>query len=145
LALRAVSAAPRAVSAALRAVSAALKAEMMGTMNMALHNLRDPGQEALEADDCPNGGPCHKESSSQWNWPNVEYSRHVAARQDAFDRILQGADHLIASAIPPGATKSERDGEAAWAQTQARMQGVVDIATELGEASFSTIQGTEQK
>jgi hypothetical protein len=60
----------------------------------------------------------------------------VAARQDTFDRTLLGADHLIASATPSGATKSERGEEAAWEQTQALMQGVVDIATELGEAGF---------
>jgi hypothetical protein len=51
-------------------------AEMMGTMSMALCNLHDQGQEYLEADDGPNGGPCHKENF-QWNWSDVEYSRHV--------------------------------------------------------------------
>jgi hypothetical protein len=35
---------------------------MMCTMSMVLRNLRDQGQEALEADDGLNGGPCHKES-----------------------------------------------------------------------------------
>jgi hypothetical protein len=43
-------------------------AEMMGTMNMVLRNLRDQGQEYLEADDGLNGGPCHKENF-QWNCP----------------------------------------------------------------------------
>jgi hypothetical protein len=68
----------------------------------------------------------------------VEYDRHVhvVARQDTFDRTLQGADHLIASATPSGAATSERDEEAAWEQTQALMQGVVNIATELSEAGF---------
>jgi hypothetical protein len=60
----------------------------------------------------------------------------VAARQDTFDRILRGADHLIASATPSGAAKSERDEEATCEQTQALMQGVVDIATELDGAGF---------
>jgi hypothetical protein len=66
----------------------------------------------------------------------VEYSNHVAARQDAFDRTFDGTDHLIANATPSGAAESERGEEAAWKQTQVLMQGVVDLAAELGEAGF---------
>jgi hypothetical protein len=110
-------------------------AEMMGTMNMVLRNLRDQGQEDLEVGGGLNGGPCHKESFL-WNWSNVEYSRHVAARQDTLDRIFEGADRLIANATPSGAAESERDEEATWKQTQVLMQGVVDLAAELGEAGF---------
>jgi hypothetical protein len=84
-------------------------AEMMDTMNIILRNLRDQGQEYLEANDGLHGGPCCKENF-QWNWSNVEYSRHVVvvARQDTFDRILQGADHLIASATASGAAEQPR-------------------------------------
>jgi hypothetical protein len=54
----------------------------------------------------------------------------VAADQDTFDWILQGADRLIASAIQPGAATS------AWAQTRALVQGAAEIATKLSEVGF---------
>jgi hypothetical protein len=110
-------------------------AEMMDTMNMVLRNLRDQGQEDLETDDGLNEGPCHEESFL-WSWSNVEYSRHVAARQDTFDRIFEGADHLIANATPSGTAGLERDEEATWEQTQVLIQGTFDLADKLSEAGF---------
>ena len=66
----------------------------------------------------------------------MEYSRHVAARQNTFDRIFEGADLLITNATPSGTAESERDEKAAWEQTQVLMQGVVDLAGELDKADF---------
>ena len=113
-------------------------AEVMGTMNMVLRNPRDQVQGALEVDDGLNGAPCHEESF-QWNWSNVEYSRHVAEWLRGKTPLIGSFTERITSSpahTPSGATKSERDEEAAWEQTQALMQGVVDIATELGGAGF---------
>jgi hypothetical protein len=47
-----------------------------------------------------------------------QHSRHVAARQNTFDRIFEGADLLITNATPSGTAESERDEKAAWEQTQ---------------------------
>jgi hypothetical protein len=60
----------------------------------------------------------------------------VAARQNTFDRIFEGADLLITNATPSGTAESERDEKAAWEQTQVLMQGVVDLAGELDKADF---------
>jgi hypothetical protein len=60
----------------------------------------------------------------------------VAARQNTFDRIFEGADLLITNATSSGTAESERDGKAAWEQTQVLMQGVVDLAGELDKANF---------
>jgi hypothetical protein len=117
-------------------------AEMLGTMNMILRNVRDQGQEDLEADEYPNGGPSH-EQNFLWNWSNVEYSDHVAARQDAFDRIFEGADRLIANATPSGTAELERDEEAAWGQTQVLMQGVVDQPCVLQDDGSDALIGLD--
>jgi hypothetical protein len=106
--------------------------EMMHTMNTVLRNLRDQELMDIETND---EGPCHKECFL-WRWSNVEYSRHVAARQNTFDRIFEGADRLIADGTPSGTADSERDEKAAWEQTQVLMQGVVDLSDELDEADF---------
>jgi hypothetical protein len=86
---------------------------MMGTMNVFIRNLRDQGQGDLETHD---KGPCHEECFLG-RWSNVEYIHPVAARQDTFDGIFEGADRLIANATPSGTSESERDEEAAWEQT----------------------------
>jgi hypothetical protein len=69
-------------------------------------------------------------------WSNVEYDRYVAARQNTFDRVFEGADLLITNATPSGSAESERDEKAAWEQTQALMQGVIDLASELNKADL---------
>jgi hypothetical protein len=106
--------------------------EMMHTVNMILRNLRD--QELIEID-THNEGPGHRECFLQ-RWSSVEYSHPVAARQDTFDGIFEGADRLITNATPSETAGSERDEQAAWEQTQVLMQGVADLADELDEAGF---------
>jgi hypothetical protein len=70
--------------------------EMMHTMNRVLRNFRD--QKLMEIE-TRNKGPCHEECFVR-RWSNVEYSRHVAARQNTFDRIFEGADLLIITTTP---------------------------------------------
>jgi hypothetical protein len=65
---------------------------MMHTVNMALRNLRDRELMDIETND---EGPRHRECFLR-RWSNVEYSHPVAARQDTFDRVLEGVDRLIA-------------------------------------------------
>jgi hypothetical protein len=59
----------------------------------------------------------------------------VAARQDTFDGIFEGADRLIANATPSGTAGLERDEEATWKQTQVLLQGKFDLADKLSEAA----------
>jgi hypothetical protein len=99
---------------------------------MALRNLRD--QKLIEID-THNEGPGHREFFLQ-RWSSVEYSHPVAARQDTFDGIFEGADRLIINATPSETAGSERDEQAAWEQTQVLMQGVADLADKLDEAGF---------
>jgi hypothetical protein len=108
--------------------------DMVRTVNMVLRNARD--QELMDMHIETSGkGPCHEECFLR-RWSNVEYSRHVAARQNTFDRIFEGADLLITNATPSGTAEPERDEKAAWEQIQVLMQGVVDLAGELDKADF---------
>jgi hypothetical protein len=107
---------------------------------MVLRNLRDQELMDIETND---KGPCHEECFLR-RWSNVEYNRHVVARQNTFDRIFEGADLLITNATPSGTAESERDEKAAWEQTQVLMQRVVDLADELDKADFP-VPGTKQK
>jgi hypothetical protein len=99
---------------------------------MVLRNVRDQDLMEIEASGM---GPCHEECFLR-RWSNVEYNRHAGARQNTFDGIFEGADLLIANATPSGTAESERDEQAAREQTQVLMQGVVDLAHKLDEASF---------
>jgi hypothetical protein len=106
--------------------------EVVRTVNMVLRNVRDQKLMDIETSD---EGLCRKECF--WRrWSNVEYSRHVVARQNTIDRIFEGADLLITNATPSGTAESERDEKATWEQTQILMQGVVDLAGELDKADF---------
>ena len=60
----------------------------------------------------------------------MRYSRYAAADQDKYDRIFHDheADHLVDDAIQPKQAMPLRD---ALVQTQALVEGVVKIATEL--------------
>jgi hypothetical protein len=109
-------------------------ASMMGSMNRVIRHLRDEKREYIEKTKGLHGGACFKENF-QWNWSNVRYDRHVAARQDRFDWIFydHGADHLVDDAIQPRQAMPLRD---AWVQTRALVKGVAEIATTLNAADL---------
>jgi hypothetical protein len=106
-------------------------ASIMSSMNKFVHHLRDEELECIEDAKGYHGGACDKENF-QSRWSNVRYSRYVAAGQDKYDRIFH--DHeadLVDDAIRPKQAMPLRD---ALVQTQALMEGVVKIATELNAA-----------
>jgi hypothetical protein len=94
--------------------------------------IRDEERECIEDAKGYRGGPCDR-GNFQGRWSNVRYSRYVAADQDEYDRIFHDhkVDHLVDDAIQPEQAMPLRD---ALVQTQALMEGVVKVATELNVA-----------
>jgi len=103
-------------------------ASIMGHMNRYMCIRRDEERERIE----DTGGPCDRENF-QDDWSNERYTHSVATSQDEFDRIFHGqeADSLVDDAIQPDGATPPRD---ALTQTQALMEGVRRIATELNAA-----------